>query len=166
MRRVRLVLTVTAMFLFAAAATAWARGDGWQPLPPPPPFDIQCGSTPVHVTFPVDRQYFRNLPQQDGTIIQQITGSLFVHFATDSGPSVTLNLSGPGSNVIYPNGDFELHGEGLNGGSWSPDQTAALGMPEQWASSGLIDVIIHADGSVVGVRIPHNVTDICAELGV
>ena len=99
MRRIRLVLTVTAMFLFAAAATAWARGDGWQPLPPPPPFDIQCGSTPVHVTFPVDRQYFRNLPQQDGTIIQQITGSLFVHFATDSGPSVTHNFSGPGSNV-------------------------------------------------------------------
>src|SRR5712692_3874377 len=162
MRRIGFLLTVAAMLVAAQAGTALARGDGWQPLPPPPPLDIQCGTTPVHVTFPVDRQYVRYLPQHDGSTIQQISGFVAVNFATDAGASVTLNLSGPNKNVIYPNGDFELQGTGLQGGIWSPDQAASLGMPENWTSSGLIDVIIHPDGSVTGVRIPHNVTDICA----
>jgi hypothetical protein len=153
--------------LVMTATNASARGDGWQLVELPPNAAAACGSTTVHVSWPVNQEYVRNLPQPDGTVIQQSNGYLVVNFATDAGGSVTLNTSGPARSIIFfTNGDYEVHGMGLNTGAWpTPDQAAALGMPQVWATSGLIDFIAHPDGSVTPIVIPHNVTDICAQLG-
>src|SRR5437870_548065 len=102
------------VLLLAPASTALARGDDWYPLPVSP-YDWACGDTPVHLTFPVNREYARDLPQPDGSVVQQFTGFLSVNFATDDGNSVTENISGPGKNVVYPNGDFEYSAGGQNG---------------------------------------------------
>ncbi len=158
-------MAVAVGLLVVTATNASARGDGWAPVVLPPSVDAACGSTTVHVSWPVNQEYVRNLPQPDGTVIQQFTGYLVVNFATDAGGSVTANTSGPARSIIFPNGDYEVHGVGLNTGSWNPDQAATVGMPQVWASSGLIDFIAHPDGSVTPVVIPHNVTNICVALG-
>ena len=151
------------LFLLAPAGTALARGDGWAPLPVNP-YDWSCGPTTVHVTFPENREYARGFPQPDGSVIQQFTGFLSVNFATDAGGSVTKNISGPGKNVFYPNGDFEYNAGGQNGFTLTEEQASALGMPEIFVSSGPLDLIIHPDGSITPIRLPSVFTDICAEL--
>ena len=159
-------MAVAVGLLVVTATNASARGDGWQLVELPTNAVAACGATTVHVSWPVNQEYVRYLPQPDGTVIQQFNGYLVVNFATDAGGSVTLNTSGPARNIIFPNGDYEVHGMGPNTGSWTPDQAATTGMPQVWASSGLIDFIAHPDGSLTPVVIPHNVTDICVELGV
>src|SRR3989442_1200533 len=160
----RSIMLVSAMLLFLAPAMpALARGDDWQPLPVNP-YDWSCGSTTVHLTFPVNKEYFRDFPQQDGSVIEQFTGFLSVNFATDSGASITDNISGPGKNVFYPNGDFEYNAGGQNGFTLTPDQAASLGLPEIFVSSGPLDITIHPDGSIAPIRLPKVVRDICAEL--
>ena len=160
-------IAVAVGLLVVTATNASARGDGWHLVELPTNAVAACGSTTVHVSWPVNQEYVRNHPQPNGTVIQQSNGYLVVNFATDAGGSVTLNTSGPARSIVFlANGDYEVHGMGLNTGSWTPEQAAAVGMPQVWATSGLLDFIAHPDGSVTPVVIPHNVTDICAELGV
>src|SRR5206468_6873321 len=108
------------------ASSAWARGDGWLKVNNQP-VDASCGSTTVHVTFPVDQEYYRLITLSDGTVDQQITGRLVTNFATDAGASFSFNTSGPGDFFFYTNGDVELRDRGLSSGpgfllpSGSPD---------------------------------------------
>jgi hypothetical protein len=146
------------------AGTASSRGDGWQPLDAQP-YDAACGATTVHVTFPVNREFYRvveTLP--DGTIHYQITGALFVTYSTDAGASVTVNASGPGDQFAFPNGDFEAQGRGLNSFTFTAEHAAALGVPQISVSAGPIDVTFHADGTVSG-HMGNIIEDVCAELG-
>src|SRR5437867_13269462 len=102
-----LVAVMGMLAVLVPAGSAWARGDGWQKLNNQP-VDASCGSTTVHVTFPVDNEYFRTLTLRDGTVELQTTGRLVTNFATDSGASVSFNTSGPSTFFIYPNGDAEF----------------------------------------------------------
>ena len=152
--------------LLVTATNVSARGDGWQLVEFPTDATAACGSTTVHVSWPVNQEYVRDLPQPNGTVIEQSSGYLVVKFAIDGGGSVTLNTSGPSRNIVFlTNGDYEVHGMGLNTGALTAEQAAVVGMPQVWATSGLLDLIFHLDGTVTPVVIPHNVTDICAELG-
>ena len=157
-----LVLAALAV-LGVFAGNAAGRGDGWQPLNAQP-YDWACGATTVHVTFPVNREYFRATTLADGTTQYQITGALFVTYSTDAGASVTVNASGPGVQFAYPNGDFEALGFGLNSFTFTPESAAALGVPQISVSAGPIDVIFHSDGSVSG-HMGNIIEDVCAELG-
>ena len=159
--RKTLVATCTLILLAIPAGAAWARGDGWQKLNNQP-VDASCGSTTVHVTFPVDNEYFRTLTLRDGTVELQTTGRLVTNFATDSGASVSFNTSGPSKFFIYPNGDAEFRGTGLTSG---PGFLLPSGSPDIFVSSGPLDDIFHPDGSITYVRAPHHVTDVCAALG-
>jgi hypothetical protein len=158
-------IAIAVALLVVTASNVLARGDGWQLIALPPSVDAACGSTTVHVSWPVNQEYVRNLPQADGTVIQQVTGFLVVNFRTDAGGSVTVNTSGPARSIIFPNGDFEARSLGLTTGAWTPAQALEVGMPQVFASSGLIDFVIHPDNTVTPVVIPHNVTNVCAELG-
>jgi len=160
----RSVLVAGAVALMLAPTAAWARGDGWQPVQFSP-FDWTCGSTTVHITVPENKEYFRLIEQPDGSVVQQTTGSLTVNFATDAGASVTEKVPGPGSSVTYPDGTFEFRGTGQNVNLLTADQSAEVGLPEIFASSGPVDIIFHTDGSATAVTIPPVVTDVCAALG-
>jgi hypothetical protein len=158
------IVAAATVSLLVSPTAAWARGDGWEPLEVAP-FDAPgCGTT-LHISFPVNREYVRQSPGPDGTIILQFTGSLFVTFTTDAGESITVNASGPGMDVVYPNGDFEVHAEGWNvQGPLTPEQAADLGTPELFASTGLLDFTFNSDGSATPISIPNHVIDLCAEL--
>jgi hypothetical protein len=163
MKRFGLMGLAALAVVCALAGTASARGDGWQPLNAEP-YDAACGTTTVHVTFPVNREFFRATTLPDGTIRYDITGALFVTYSTDAGASVTVNASGPGTQFAYPNGDFEAQGTGLNSFTFTADHAATLGVPQISVSAGPIDVTFHADGSVSG-HMGNIIEDVCAELG-
>ena len=143
--------------------SASGSGDGWQPLNALP-FDAACGATTVHVTFPVNREFFRATTLPDGTTQFQITGALFITYSTDAGASVTVNASGPGTQFAFPNGEFEAQGTGLNSFTWDAVSAATLGVPQISVSAGPIDVFFHSDGTVSG-HMGNIIEDVCAELG-
>jgi hypothetical protein len=166
-----MVLSLTMAFTAAVAlivmtpASALARGDGWEFLPAFP-VDAACGSTVVHVTFPMNKEYGRFTTLDDGTIVLDVTGALKTTFTTDAGATVPTNSSGPGTLLFRPNGDLEVHQLGPSSGSFTEEQAAALGVPQIYWSKGPMKYIFHADGSVSPINISKNITDICAELGV
>lgn len=159
------VLGMAATVLLVPANSASARRDGWEPLTYPPIVEGACGSTAVHVTFPDVKEFQRFIPQPDGTVIQQITGTDRTRFTADTGADVTLDVSGPGRNILYPNGDVEIVSTGRYANALSPEQATQLGTPQIFASSGLIDYVAHPDGAMTPITIPHNVTNVCALLG-
>src|SRR2546428_616713 len=124
-----LVAALAGGLVLLPASTAWARGDDWQPLFPATPFDALCGSTVVHVSFPVNKEYGIFTTEPDGTVVLKVTGSLFLTFATDAGASFSTNSSGPGQLFFYPNGDVEVDGQGLNTELFSAEQATELGLP-------------------------------------
>src|SRR5256886_11266192 len=129
--------------LVMTATNASARGDGWQLVKLPSSANAACGSTTVHISWPVNQEYVRNLPQPDGTVIQQFNGYLAVNFATDAGGSVAGNTAGPARNKHFLDGDYECHGQGVKTGSWAPDQATTHGKPHVWASAGLTELLAH-----------------------
>jgi hypothetical protein len=151
--------------LLVPVGAAWARGGDWEPVVLPPEIEAACGATTVHLTFPVNDEYQRNLPQPDGSVVQQVTGRLVARFTTDAGAVVTANISGPGKAVLYPDGDVETVSTGRYGYTLTPVQAAELGTPQIFTSSGPIDFVQHPDGSITPISLPHHVTDVCAELG-
>ena len=162
--RATVVLSAAIVALMVAPSAAWARGDGWVHLAMDPFVTTGCGTT-LHVSFPVNKEYVRTTEEPDGSTTFQFTGKLFITFATDDGASVTVNASGPGKDVAYPNGDFEVDAQGWNvQGPLTPEQQADLGTPELFASTGNLDFIFRADGSATPITIPHHVIDLCAEL--
>jgi hypothetical protein len=166
----KLVLNATVALVAAVAVltlapgAALARGDGWVHLAMDPFLTTGCGTT-LHVSFPVNKEYVRTTEEPDGSTILQSTGSLLIAFATDDGTSITVNASGPGKDVAYPNGDFEVDAQGWNvQGPLTAEQQADLGTPELFASTGKLDFVYHADGTATPITIPHHVIDLCAEL--
>ncbi|TMK79345.1 MAG: hypothetical protein E6G47_08565 [Actinobacteria bacterium] len=161
------LVVLAASVVLLPASTAWARGDGWQPLPTPPSVDVFCGSTVVHLTFPVNKEYGIFTTEPDGTVVLKVTGSLFLTFTTDAGASFSTNSSGPGELFFYTNGDFETIAQGLSTEAFSAEQAADLGLPSEITLlKGPLDFVLHPDGSATPIRIPSVVTDICAQLGV
>ncbi len=153
------VVALTTCALFVPASVAFARGGGWQPADLQP-FDAACGSTVVHVTIPVDREYVREVDQTDGTVLLEFTGFVSVNYATDDGASLTVNSSGPTKIYNRPNGDVEFVARGAVTGP-----APLPGLPDLIWTAGRGDLIFHPDGSVTVLKFPHRLVDICAELG-
>src|SRR5262249_30742994 len=106
-------LICCALMLGCSTAFADGRGPKWQPLPAAP-FDSSCGSTIVHVTFPVNNEFFQETVLSDGTSKLKITGAFVVELATDAGASISVNASGPAREVLPTTGPviFEFSGTG------------------------------------------------------
>jgi hypothetical protein len=145
--------------LLVPSSAAFARGGGWQPAEFAP-FDAACGETVVHVTFPVNREYVREIDQEDGTVVLQYTGYVEINYATDDGASLTVNSSGPTKLLIYPNGDIEFMVAGPVSGP-PPFE----GLPDLIWTFGRADIVFHEDGSYTVIKFPQRLVDICTELG-
>jgi hypothetical protein len=164
--RLLLAAAAVAGVVLVPAGAASARGGGWVRWQAPTGVVGFCGETPVQVTFPVNREFVRELPLQPGTTdIQEFTGALFVRYTTDSGASVLVNASGPGVTTMYANGDLEIRSRGHYNFGVTPEQAAQLGVPQIFTTSGLIDYVIHPDGSMTPIQVPQELTDECAALG-
>lgn len=164
MKRFSVLLVALLALAGVFAATATARGDDWTPVVSAP-FDTLCGSTVVHVTFPVSKEYQQVTANPDGTQVFKITGSARVGLATDAGNSLTVNSSGPTQQETFNpvTGDVDFIGQGQSVLFLSPDQSAATGLPEIFSASGPVDILFRGDGTVQVNQLNLNtVTDLCA----
>jgi hypothetical protein len=144
---------------------ASARSSNWTLWQPPTDVVVACGNTPVSIDWPYNKEYVRELPLTPGTKdIQQFTGSLTVRFRT-ADQAVSYNAGGPGTVTTYANGDQLVRSEGHYDFGVTPEQAAELGVPQIFNSVGLIEFVIHTDGTMTPIRIPHHVTNVCADLG-
>lgn len=161
-------LTGLSLVMVGGSSAAWANHDPHRVYLPATPFDIPdnvCGFT-VHVDIPVDRQYgtFSTLP--DGSTVVKITGSLVWTLTnTETGTSVTVNASGPGT-IIFPIGTTlaVIDGSGLN--IIYITNGADFGVPNIFYSSGKLQFTtdLSNDTIVSMPRTPHILQDVCAEL--
>jgi hypothetical protein len=151
-----------AMVVALPASDAFARGDGWQPLAFTP-YDAACGATTVHVSAPVNKEYYRETTLPDGTVQWQVNGSLKLTYATDEGESITVNSSGPGHLLVFPSSDVQILAKGLNSFTFTLEQAQTLGVPQISVSAGPFDVTFHSDGTVSG-HLGNIIRDVCAEL--
>jgi hypothetical protein len=154
-------VTVAAALLLMPATSAWARGDGWELVELPNNGHVveHCGSTVVDVTWPLNQEYQRTTTLVDGTVVTLISGRILMNVAARSGPSLTLNVSGPAKVIEYPNGDVEVMNMGLAGGP-----PPIEGLPELIWTAGSADIVYHPDGSMTVLQFPHHVVDVCAAL--
>ena len=170
-RRAAVVVLATTVVVAAPAAAASARGtgSGWQPVTGlPDGVTVYCGTAPVTLEFPLNREYTRTLDGDSPAVdhVDEFTGSLTVRYTTASGRSVTLSAGGPGRTIYWTNGDVETHSEGwYNYAFPDPAQASALGLPQIVSTTGLIDYVTHPDQTVTPVHIPQHVVDVCGELG-
>jgi hypothetical protein len=165
MRRILFTSSLLAIGMVTMASTAFARGDGWQSAGVPPSFTTRCGSTTVSVTPIANKEFIRLLKQQpDGTTVSLVTGQGKARLQAPNGATLEINASGPAKLIQYPNGDFEIQETGQTFSSLPPAVAAILGIPPLAALHGPFDVLLKADGSVVAIRIPNVVRDLCTEL--
>lgn len=144
---------------------AWARSADWTLWQPPVGVVVACGTTPVNLSFPYNKEYQRALPLTPDTVdAQQFTGSLTVQFSTPD-KTVQYNAGGPGTVTTYANGDVLTRSEGHYNFAVTAEEAAQLGVPQIFSTVGLIEFITHPDGSMTPIRIPSKVTDVCADLG-
>jgi hypothetical protein len=149
-----------AMVVALPAHDASARGNGWQYLAFAE-YDAACGATTVHVSG-VSQEYYRETTLPDGTVELQVTGSLYVTYETNE-KSVTVNSSGPGHLLVFPDGVVEVVAHGRNSFTFSAEQAETLGVPQLSVSAGPFDVTWHTDGTVSG-HLGTIIEDVCAEL--
>jgi hypothetical protein len=119
------------------------------------------------VTFPVNKEFEQVTTNADGTQVIKVTGSLKVGLATDAGNSLTVNASGPtSSEMLDPTtGDLDFIAQGESLLFLSAANSAATGLPQIFTTSGPVDVLFRADGTVQVNQVnPNTVTDLCAAL--
>lgn len=105
--RVASLVATTATAVLIVCAPASANSDPHRIFLPATPFDLPasfCGF-PVHIAYPVDKEYATVSTEPDGSTVYVITGSLFATVTNlDTGKSVTVNASGPGTDTFSPDG--------------------------------------------------------------
>jgi hypothetical protein len=164
----RLMLIGVALLALAGAitGTAMGRGGDWTPVVAVP-FDTACGTTTVHVTFPVNKEFEQVTTNADDTQVIKVTGSLKVGLATDGGNSLTVNASGPTSKEMFDptTGDLDFIAQGQSMLFLSAAQSAATGLPQIFTTDGPVDVLFRSDGTVQVNQLNLNtVTDLCGAL--
>lgn len=84
-----------------------ANNDPHRTPVPAGPIDLPAGycSYPVHLDFPVNKEYQTVTTAPDGSTVSIVTGSLKVGATNQlTGKTMTFNASGPGSLTISANG--------------------------------------------------------------
>jgi hypothetical protein len=163
-----LALTAAVAFLMGPASAS-ANNDPHRIYLAAAPFDLPssfCGF-PVHVEFPVNKEYAKVSTAADGSTIFKVTGSLFVSLTnTATGESITVNASGPGTATFSPDGTteiFDASGLALLFGT----NLTQLGFPSNIVQTsgptlGTLDLTTLAWTSMS--RQPHVLLDVCAAL--
>ena len=164
-----LATTMAVAAMLIGPSSASANNDPHRIFLESAPFDLPVGycTFPVHVDTLANREYatFSTLP--DGSTFIEVTGSFFVSLTNrDTGKTIVINASGPGSFTISPDdmtviGDFR--GRGL---LWAPNLTE-FGFPSNVvAAAGPMSITqVAADGTFTSVSgHPHVITDVCAAL--
>jgi hypothetical protein len=130
------------------------------------PFDLPAGycAFPVHADPVGDREYLSQTSTPDGGTEYRVTGHLSVRFTNvDTGRSVVVNESGPGTIDVNPDGTVDAWVRGNSFGVASPAEQARAHVPGLFLLTG--EASSHYDGSgLASVSTSGPVRDGCALL--
>lgn len=166
---VQLAIATAAVALLVDPAVGAANNDPHRSFAAATPFDLPAGycAFPVHLTFPVDREYMTASSLPDGSTVQKFTGAFTVS-ATNAatGKSVAFNASGPGTLTLSPDGSsglFENQGLFLLYAS----NATQYGLPSNLVittGSWSFGEDMATNSITSATRQPHVLTDVCAAL--
>ena len=167
MRRLVATLVIAMLLGVAAPSSALARGPKWQFLPLGPLTLPDSCSFPVVVEVLTNKEFGKATENPDGSVDFKITGSLVQEVTnTDTGESVVLNTSGPGTLHFLPDGSLTATTQGLTFEFFASDDAEALGLPSAifvWA--GQTHVTVDTDGITTSATFSgHMLLDVCAAL--
>lgn len=165
----RAVVSAVALIALLAPVSVSANNDPHRTFLVATPFDLPAGfcSFPVHLDFPVDKEYGTISTTADGSTMIKSTGALVVTVTNKTTrANITLNVSGPGTNIISRDGNtlqFDLLGITLFFVTNGP----RFGLP-----SGLVQTSGPLAGSldlgssaiITLTNRPHVLLDVCAAL--
>ena len=151
------------------AASASANADPHRSPVPSGPVDLPVGicAFPVHIEFPVNREYQTVTTLSDGSTVSVVTGTLTATFTNvTTGKAVSANISGPGTTTFSPDGTTAHYDvQGLFNFAFS--NATSFGFPSglfvtsgQWA----FDYNFATFAMSAPSRHPAVVRDLCAEL--
>ena len=161
--------------LLAAPASASANNDPHRVYEPAGPVDLPAGycDFPVHLEFPVDREYGTVSTLPDGSTVITTTGSFIVTATNElTGATLQVNAGGPGTVTIPPSGGpvvYDLQGRSLLIGTNQAD----FGLPSNLVSSAGPVNVVEATNGLGGLPFgaisslsghPLVLTDVCAAL--
>jgi hypothetical protein len=156
-RGLLVLLVIGAVFV---PSSALARGGDWEPLDAQPFDAFVCGAN-LHFEFPVNQEYTR-VVHLGGQDVLQVTGHFVVTITnTDTGESITENVSGPG---FTPLSEIAFSARGSNLLLLSPNQAGSSGLPELFTNQGYLDVVFNDDDTVTVIKLTGHLTDLCAVL--
>jgi hypothetical protein len=163
------VAATAAIAVLIAPASASANNDPHRMFLAATPFDLPasfCGF-PVHEEFPVNKEYATVSTGADGSTIFKITGSLFISLTnTETGKTITVNASGPGTFTFSADGTtatFDTRGVGV----YFATNLTQFGFPSNLvlASGPSLATVDLVNNTVISAaRVPHVLLDICAAL--
>ena len=141
------------------------------PLPTPDPLVLEgyCdGFTAVIAVTKMNQHIIRQTIAPDGTTTLKITGHAQATVTNQTtGESVTYNISGPGTIVIYPNGAFSIDAAGPNLLWTAPENLANFpDVPTISYTTGHVTVEVDAFGQTTSYTLAGGArqTDVCAVL--
>jgi hypothetical protein len=137
------------------------------PLPTPDPVVLEgyCDGFTAVVTFTEMNQYIiKETTAPDGTTTLMITGHARASVTNQStGQSVSYNISGPGTVVIYPDGAFSIDAHGPNL-LWTAPENSFPGVPTISYTTGHVTLFVDASGETTSYQLRGRQTDVCAVL--
>jgi hypothetical protein len=125
-----------------------------------------CGF-PVLVEPVRNEEYSTTTENPDGSVTIRFTGFFSSRYTNlDTGASVTVKISGPGTLVLYPDGSFDLTVRGRNGIIYLPEDAERLGFPDLFIAVGRFTEHMAPDGSFTSAHLDGTIQmDVCAEIG-
>jgi hypothetical protein len=150
-------------------SAASANNDPHRIFLPAAPMEVAasyCGF-PIHVDFPIDKEYATVSILADGSTVLTVTGSMVAALTNEvSGKTVQVNSSGPGTVTISADGltlNYDVHGRTVMVGT----NLTAFGLPSNIvAVAGPVRVTQATNfGAITSFSgHPQVITDICAVL--
>jgi len=180
MRRIGMIVALGALLgmlggVVTASPALADRGPKWEIVPSPDPFLLLPGGDngdedfcafDVQVRTPVNREYFKVLKTDDGSVFTYlVTGSVIASFTNaDTGKTITENVSGPYKFTTVGGSVVGIEFKGLTFLAVEQSRAQRLGVPAVSVIAGGLTVSvagpIFTDLSLRG----HVLVDICAAL--
>jgi hypothetical protein len=164
-----LVATVLTALFGGGAAFATAHGAGANHriyLPGGGPFTgVGYCAFPVDLTTVSNEYIVKSSTAPDGTYTQRVTGRFVGTLKNDvSGKTVTLNISGPGTFTLYPDGSATNDSQGRTLLTLDPVGQADTGLPGIFLTTGKNVTTFDSNGEVTSFSSKGPIIDECAAL--
>jgi hypothetical protein len=158
---------VTLVLSLVLVAPASADPPPRTPIPLPDPFVLPGGefcNFDVRVTYTNINEVFTTRTNPDGSTTFRVTGSAFATVTNVStGKSLQFNISGPGTQTVFPDGTSvtDAHGPNL---FWTTRTNSFAGVPFLAYSTGHVTFTLDPSGKTIAYSVSGRRTDVCAAL--